>query len=277
MPILLAGIPLNWSGEDCANYDSLLAHTKGAILQFFTTKDATVLRSVCRELKNAVAEYTWADEETLVKSRVYSWKTCFPCAVAVNVSGTDVQNEDFQHFAALHSLKMRGCLIVSDCAFSHLRGITKLDMSWCNQTTITDAAFVHLRGIHSLNMSWCSQSTITDAAFKNLRGIHTLHISACNQPTITDAAFMNLRGINTLNMSLCYQGSITGAAFAYLRGFHTLDISYLNQRSINVAAFVYLHGIHELEMSGCPPPILKAARRALLQPKQVRPRIWPVD
>ena len=253
MPILLAGIPLNWSGEDCANYDSLLAHTKGAILQFFTTKDATVLRSVCRELKNAVAEYTWADEETLVKSRVYSWKTCFPCAVAVNVSGTDVQNEDFQHFAALHSLKMRGCLIVSDCAFSHLRGITKLDMSWCNQTTITDAAFVHLRGIHSLNMSWCSQSTITDAAFMNLRGIHTL------------------------NMSLCYQGSITGAAFAYLRGIHTLDIGYLNQRSINVAAFVYLHGIHELEMSGCPPPILKAARRALLQPKQVRPRIWPVD
>jgi hypothetical protein len=46
-----------------------------------------------------------------------------------------------------------------------LRGIHTLDMSGCDQASITDAAFAHLRGIHTLNMSRCWQDTITDAAF----------------------------------------------------------------------------------------------------------------
>ena len=49
----------------------------------------------------------------------------------------------------------------------------------------TGAAFAHLCGIHTLNMSLCEQDSITDAAFAHLRGIHTLHMGGCRQPGIT--------------------------------------------------------------------------------------------
>ena len=40
---------------------------------------------------------------------------------------------------------MAGFLAVTDAAFAHLRDIYTLDMSYCNQHTITDAAIAHLR------------------------------------------------------------------------------------------------------------------------------------
>jgi hypothetical protein len=39
-----------------------------------------------------------------------------------------------------------------------------------------------------LNMSNCNQSSITPAAFVHLRGIHKLYVYGCNQPGIWDAA-----------------------------------------------------------------------------------------
>ena len=56
-------------------------------------------------------------------------------------------------------------------SFKYLKRIHTLDMSRCNQETITDKAFKHLKGIHTLGMSWCDQETITDEAFKYLKGI----------------------------------------------------------------------------------------------------------
>ena len=38
-----------------------------------------------------------------------------------------------------------GCLAVTDAAFAHLRDICTIDMSYCNQHTITGAAIAHLR------------------------------------------------------------------------------------------------------------------------------------
>ena len=58
MPIIpLAGDPIYWVDGGFVSPDSILSHAKGALLPFFTTKDATVLRSLCREFKEAVTEH----------------------------------------------------------------------------------------------------------------------------------------------------------------------------------------------------------------------------
>ena len=155
MPIPLAGNPTDWQHGDFVSPDSILSHAKGAFLPFFTTMDATVLRALCREFKEAVTEHKWRDEDTKIKSRVGSWRVCFPVAEAANVSGDNdrngkVTNKDFRHFVGLKSLNMSHCKKVADAAFVHLKGIHTLDMNNCGQPTITDAAFVHLEGIHIL-------------------------------------------------------------------------------------------------------------------------------
>ena len=92
MPIPLAGNPKGWRDGNIVSPDSILSHAKSAFLPFFTTKDATVLRALCREFKEAVTEHKWKDEDTKIKSRVESWRVCFPAAEAANVNG----NEELQ-------------------------------------------------------------------------------------------------------------------------------------------------------------------------------------
>jgi len=58
-------------------------------------------------------------------------------------------------------------------AFEYLSRISYINMSICNQTTITDRDFEHLKNIHNLDMDFCRQTTITDYAFKYLK-IHLL-------------------------------------------------------------------------------------------------------
>ena len=205
MTFPLAGNPIDWVEGDFVSPDSILSHAKGAFIPFFSTEDATVLRALCKEFKEAVTEHKWRDEDTKIKSRVGSWRACFPAAEVANVRGDysgdeKVSDEDFRHFAGLKSLNMSSCSLVTDAAFVHLKGIHTLDMSWCNQPIITDGAFVNLKGIHTLDMSRCDQPTITDGAFVHLRGIHTLDMYA-RQPTITDGAFVHLKGIHTLKKS----------------------------------------------------------------------------
>ena len=58
--------------------DSVLSHCSGALLPFFDTKEATVLRLLCREFKEAVGQIPWEDEKTVIKGSVAAWRACFP-------------------------------------------------------------------------------------------------------------------------------------------------------------------------------------------------------
>ena len=60
--------------------DSILSHVYGALLPMFTTKEATVLRQLCREFKDMVADFPWEDDKTEVKGSVAHWGACFPRA-----------------------------------------------------------------------------------------------------------------------------------------------------------------------------------------------------
>ncbi len=118
--------------------DSVLSHCYGALLPMFTTKEATVLRKLCREFKSTVADFPWEDERTVIKGSVAAWRACFPRARWANV----------------HGLLRR--IPVMDADFAHFVGLRRLYMRWCK--SITDAAFVHLKGIHTLDMQGYSHS-----------------------------------------------------------------------------------------------------------------------
>ena len=145
----------------------------GGVLGFLTLTQLNAVRGVCRELREAVRAFPWADMTTRVLGSLAKWRAAFPAARAANVS----ERRD-----------------LCDADFVHLRGIHTLNMAGCSQATITDGTFAHLRGIHTLNMSYCRQATITDGAFAHLRGIHTLDMRLCNQTTITPAAIAHLAG-----------------------------------------------------------------------------------
>ena len=174
------------------------------------------LRLVCKELRETVMDIPWMDAESKIKGSLRARRAAFPAARAVNVSNrADLVDTVFVHICGrvrafrgkaptrLHTLNTMRCGSVAEAAFGHLRGIQSLNMSYCNQVTITDTAFVHLRGIHTLDMSGCNQATITDVDFVHLRGIHSLNMYGFNQETITDVDIANLVGIAHLITIRC--------------------------------------------------------------------------
>jgi hypothetical protein len=233
------------------------------LLPFFDTREACSLRLVCRELKQAVADFPWEDMGTVIRGSIALWRACLPRARGANVGQrigdglyhnpngrrTAVVDGDFVHFVGLRALNISLCRKVTDAAFVHLRGIERLDMSHCDQPTITDAAFAHLVGIQRLSIWYCDQATITDAAFVHLKGIKVLNMSMCSQ--LTDAAFEHLKGIHTLFMWRCSQATITDAAFEHLKGIHSLVMTGCNQASITGAGLEHLKGITRLGMWRC--------------------------
>ena len=66
--------------------DSVLSHCSGALLPMFDTKEATVLRLLCREFKETVAQFPWEDDETVIRGSVAAWRACFPKARWANVT-----------------------------------------------------------------------------------------------------------------------------------------------------------------------------------------------
>ena len=183
--------------------DSVLSHCYGALLPMFDTAEATVLRQLCKEFKDTVAEFPWEDEKTVIRGSVAAWRACFPRARWANVMGskwaggrrTPVVDADFVHFVGLRKLNIRGCASITDAAFVHLKGIHTLNMTNCFQPTITDAAFVHLTGVHSLSLWSCLQ--LSDEVFTHLQGVKRLNIGMCLQLNLTDNS---LKGIEWLGM-----------------------------------------------------------------------------
>ena len=170
------------------------------LFPFFDTCEACSLRLVCRELKQAVADFPWEDMGTVIRGSVALWRACFPRARGANAG--QVGEEDW------HNPNGRLTAIV-DGDFGHFVVLRALNMRWCTQ--VTDAAFVHLRGIERLNMRGCNQATITDAAFEHLKGIQVLCMHSCNQamqPLSTSRAFrcwtcLSARPSQTAPLSTC--------------------------------------------------------------------------
>ena len=242
---------------------TLLAECPGALLQFFDTPGACVLRLVCRELQAAVAAHPWEDRKTVILGSIGGWRACFPRARCANVCmdhggrRSSVVDTDFVHFVGLWELDMSYCKAVTDSAFVHLRGIRVLDMTLCDQPAITDAGLAHLVGIQKLCIWACTQATLTDAAFAPLQGIRVLNMTFC--PQFTDAAYAHLKGIRTLLMGGCAQPTITDAALAHLKGIKCLVLYHCSIPFTKVG-LAHLRGISRLHMWGVNAASIAAAR-----------------
>ena len=68
---------------------TLLAECPSALLEFFDTPEACVLRLVCREFQAAVAAHPWEDMETVIQGSIGGWRACFPRARCANVGMWD--------------------------------------------------------------------------------------------------------------------------------------------------------------------------------------------
>jgi hypothetical protein len=229
---MLFRIPFAGEGEFFTP-DSVLSHCYGALLPLFTTKEATTLRQLCREVKSTVAEFPWEDEKTVIRGSVAAWRACFPRARWANVMEYSRYNNETGRRNS-----------VVDADFVHFVGLRRLNMSYC--TSVTDAAFSHLKYIHTLNMTFCTQVTITDAAFAHLKGIHTLEMANCSQHTITDVAFFHLKGIHSLSLWCCTQ--LTSNVFIFLKGVKVLDLGRCPQLVPTDA----IRGVELLGLYGCP-------------------------
>ena len=247
---------------------TLLAECPGALLQYFDTRKACVLRLVCRDFQAAVAAHPWEDRETVILGSIGGWRACFPRARCANVRErapdedmvvrrSPVVDADFVHLVGLWELNMTACWAVTDAAFVHLRGIRVLDMTSCSQSTITDAGLAHLVGIQKLSILSCTQATLTDAAFAPLRGIRVLNMSQCRQ--LTDAAFAHLKSIHTLLMWICSQPTITDAALAHLKGIKCLVLWQCSIPFTEVG-LAHLKGITRLHMEDANAASIAAAR-----------------
>ena len=117
----MSAVPLA-GGDGGTSVLSTLARAGGdnKLLRLLSAADATRFRGVCAEARDAVAAYPW-EEEMRVRGSLRAWRSCFPRATRVDISG-------------------RRDLVDAD--FVHLAGMRRVNMSGCNQETITDGAFV---------------------------------------------------------------------------------------------------------------------------------------
>mmetsp|Transcript_9737 Transcript_9737/g.36231 ORF Transcript_9737/g.36231 Transcript_9737/m.36231 type:complete len:457 (-) Transcript_9737:49-1419(-) len=148
----------------------------------------------------------------------------------------------------LYHVETRRNYFLTDQNFAFFHGVVSLCIPENDQPLLSDQAFSHLRGgrLRFVDISLCDQHTISSRAFENFRGLHTLKIDGCNQDSIGDEALFNLRGIKKL--SLQGVGQLTGDAFANLVGVEDLNISGMH---IDDKTFTYLTGVKRLHMRDC--------------------------
>jgi hypothetical protein len=230
------------------------SHVRG-VLGFLSTREASSLRLVCKELRASVTDFKWEDGCSSIRGSLGRWRACFPHARVANVSGrADLTDADFVHLRNVNVIFMMSCTGVTDAAFSHLTACRTLDMSHCNQRGISDAAFPHLVNIRTLNMSGCNQATITDAAFASLAELRSLGISQSTfglypRLRLTDRAFTGLRKLE----SLCASGldAITDVAFDNLTELKQLNLAWCDQSELSDRCFEKLTRLEVLDIRAC--------------------------
>jgi len=113
-------------------YDRIDKKFIHSLLKYFTTKEATVLRSICKEFKDAVEVTLWDDLKTPIKGSIVDWKTSFPAAKSARVeSNLTLQNSDFMHFSSIQKLTLVKCTTITAYALQHVPTLKQLKIYYC--------------------------------------------------------------------------------------------------------------------------------------------------
>lgn len=177
-----------------------------------------------------------------IRHLTLSGRVCDHDVVGVATAAASISDAGFAHLHGIQERKLSAThLSITGTAFSHLRGITSLDLrrGLCIQQGGDDTLAL-LPGIESLILN--SAPNLTDAGLLHLPGFKTRCIPHC--PALTCVGFEYLVGIRKLDMCTCTR--VTDSTFQYLRGIHTLDISCCEL--LSEAAFVHFVDINTLVM-----------------------------
>jgi hypothetical protein len=91
---------------------SVIVKASAALLKFFNTKGATVLRAVSSEFRDDIAAFPWDDQAhtAITGTNIVRWLACFPDTRAANFTDTTVPAEVFVHLRDIVKLSMaRSC------------------------------------------------------------------------------------------------------------------------------------------------------------------------
>lgn len=208
-----------------------------AVLDCLDTRDACVLRAVCRDAEAHVAGHPWADTKTEVTS-LSSWRACFPRAVGVR-------------------LHKRVAWSIAD--FMYLQGIKTLCMEGCNKTALTDHAFAHLGAVETLVLRSCALPKVTGACFAPLTALKKLDASFCGAFTIS--ALDHLSSLEELSIEGCDPASLPLSALPprlpRLKALHMPN--YWVAAVPNDTLLQWLSGLSKLVMGDCGITFLVAA------------------
>ena len=131
--------------EDCSvlsvlrnGWDSIIETYEHPLLRYFTTKEATVLRSVCSEFKDAVEVSPWDDLQTMIRTNLHDWKVSFPLAISAKINAHRVVLDE-RLVARLEKIHVVNLHIVP----SYLLNIINLQIEYCNQIRCKFQLFIH--------------------------------------------------------------------------------------------------------------------------------------
>lgn len=234
------------------------------LLGYMSTRDATLLRLVCRTMRAAVTVFPWKDVRTRVSGLLYHWRTSFPHAIAINIScRRDLTDGQFVHLEGLDTISLsmidvrglsaplptplptdtttnrpcRNHAFTDTGLANYLHSVRELDVSFCEH--LTDKAFVNMPHLEQLNISFLNRKHLTDKAIAGKVLLRRLSISGCTN--LTDAALVDLPLLEELNASHC--PLLTDNAFIHLtklRGLRSCWNRQLTNKAYAQAPFTHV-------------------------------------
>ena len=254
----------------------LLAGNGALLLPFFTTKDAKVLKQICKLFASIIKAHPWHDTITRVYN-VALWRNCFPNATACLVvldqrkgktSGDlrPLQNINWIKFVTirgrvdtpsnLHILfALSKCIYLTDAYWSidpfKLRCVRELATNRCQ---LTDAHLAHLRDVRVLNVG--GDIMVTDRGVQCLKSVRSIELRKSwwpdgppvDPPVLTDAAIDGLPIEHLRLDDINCQFTLAGFAQLPLRYLALVDLDI----RIPVGQLKALVNLSFLQISRCP-------------------------
>jgi len=225
-------------------------------LSYLTCKDANNLRLVCREMNQAVTDFNWNENNSIViknQNNFDLWVKCFPNALFIELDYGDFKSdtEFFEYDLSKFNIPKNMNFIIKIhiycrdqlnhliTQYKHLIKYLYLILHAEDSNMyeeFNDNDFIQLSGIKNLDIRFFVN--ITNDTLKYIQGVENLDITWCCgvnnnivYHAITDEGFKYLRGIKKLKMG--DNPELTNNIFQYLSGIKILDMSQVENSSID--------------------------------------------
>jgi hypothetical protein len=160
------------------------------LLAYLDLFDATAIRAVCRELRDAVTDYVWSDRVPV--KAIERWRACFPHATSLFYIG---RSKVFFP-QRLRVLVVFGAKLFKR-AFRRLKALTHVTLRSCRGVT---AVLPLLSRLKTLDLSYCR---FHGDALRELSAVESLIVQGCKG--ITNADLAPLTTLRKLDISETYR------------------------------------------------------------------------